>query len=186
MSNFKPEIIEPGTVTWPFRLGDVVRDRINGLEGVAIARLYHITGCDRFLIESAAQDGKKGEAFGASAERLELVKAQPEFHRDEVPPARVGLGDVVRDYSTGLEGRVTVIEVPLFGACRCNVEAGWDKKKMAIAEGWLVDEPFLEVLKPFKTPAEKQADTQKPAKTSRGASRVGREFMPKTRGLSGY
>ena len=54
---FRPEIQKPGSLSWPFRLGDEVKDKLNGLTGVVIGRFFHITGCDTFAVEIVLKEG---------------------------------------------------------------------------------------------------------------------------------
>lgn len=55
-------------------LGTVVKDRITGFSGVAIARTLWLFGCDRILVQPKdVKDGKIVEAQAFDEMQLELV-----------------------------------------------------------------------------------------------------------------
>lgn len=165
----------PGSKTFPFRLGDEVRDKINGLSGVAVSRIYHVTGCDTFLVELPVADGKPGEKINVSGDRLELVAAFPERHIDELPEDTICLGDRVKDHMTGASGRVSLIEVPLFGTTRVCIEPGFNDREKKVGEAWMTDTHFVEVIEPI-TPKSPDAPAE-PVKPKRdGACRLPRNI----------
>lgn len=176
----KPEIKQPGSLTWPFRLGDEVKDSISGLTGVAIARIFHSTGCDRFTIEPPANDGKIGELASFDGNRLELVTAHPERHREDEVPAdlHIQLGDQCKSLLSGIAGTCLHIHVPLFGAVQVDISPPWDPKTKAMPDGYFVDAAFVEVTVPY-TPRPKAAQTPKPSEKDRGASPLPRNFDPR-------
>lgn len=178
--NKKPSIHQPGSCTWPFRIGDKVRDKINGLEGVAVARFYHITGCDRFAVELPAEGGKPGEIFHCDAQRLELVEAFPERHRsDEVPvDLHIKLGDECKSLIHGLAGVATIIHVPIYGAIQVDIDPKWDAKEKKMPEGYFVDAAFIEVTKPY-TPGEVKKEPTEAVQKSRGCSRMPKNYEPR-------
>lgn len=178
--NDKPVIQQPGSLTWPFRLGDKVRDKINGLEGIAINRAYHMTGCDRFTIELPADGGKPGEIYSCDGNRLELVEAFPDRHRvDEVPDGlHVKLGDECKSMIHGIAGVATIILVPLYGAIQIDIDPKWDAKEKKMPEGYFVDAAFVEVTKPY-TPGQPKAKPTEAIQKSRGACKMAKNFEPR-------
>lgn len=177
MAAEKPSIPEPGSLTWPFRLGDRVKDKINGLEGTATNRFFHMTGCDRFAVELDPKDGQPGEYFHADGNRLELVKSNPDHHREEVPDVHYKLGDKVRSLVDRLEGSVHSINVPLFGSTQASVHPPWDPKEKKMPDGFMVDSAFVDVITPY-TPRPKAETKPKPnAKQERGATSLGRGWL---------
>ena len=57
------------------RPGDVVRDVVSGIEGLATGVCLHLTGCDTVGISRpVGADGKVPEPYWADANRLEVVK----------------------------------------------------------------------------------------------------------------
>lgn len=172
-----PVIPAPGENVWPFKLGDEVRDTINGLSGILVTRFYHRTGCDRFAIEMPPKDNAIPENYHVDAGRLELVKAFPERHIDEVPDLHFKLGDTARDKMLGLTGIIGIIEVPLYGAPRASIDPEWDAKTKKLPEGFFVDGHVIEVIKAYDSRPKAETKPKPDAKPSRGACR-----MP-TRGL---
>ncbi|UIS25278.1 hypothetical protein [Erythrobacter phage vB_EliS-L02] len=176
----RPAIKQPGENTFPFRLGDRVKDKINGLTGTATNRLYHVTGCDRFMIEIDSDDKtKKPELYTADANRFELVEARPDLHTEEVPDLHVRLGDKVVDLLHGLTGRVTLINVPLHGSAQVSVDPQWDAKEKKMPEGYFVDAPFVEVKETWDNrpkaetrPTEEQKKKEKPGACRMPSERV--------------
>jgi hypothetical protein len=173
----KPVIPQPGELTWGFRLGDRVKDKINGIEGVAMGRIFHLSGCDRFVVEQDVVDGE-AKHYHCDGSRLELHTAFPDRHRNELPDGRVRLGDKVRDITSGLTGTAAIISVPLIGAVQIDIQPLYDAKTNKMPEGYFVDEHLVEVLTPY-TPAEKAAEpvvekTEAPKVKGRGSMRMGK------------
>jgi hypothetical protein len=153
----KPVIPQPGELTWGFRLGDRVKDKINGIEGVAMGRIFH---------------------YHCDGSRLELHTAFPDRHRNELPDGRVRLGDKVRDITSGLTGTAAIISVPLIGAVQIDIQPLYDAKTNKMPEGYFVDDHLVEVLTPY-TSAEKAAEpvvekTEAPKVKERGSMRMGK------------
>jgi len=56
-------------------LGDKVRDRITGFEGIASAHAKHLTGCDRVWVSPrVGGDGKPIEGVWVDIDMLEIVE----------------------------------------------------------------------------------------------------------------
>lgn len=167
----------PGSQVFPFRLGDRVRDKINGLEGTAIVRLFHISGCDTFIIERDANKEKmeRGEIADNNGDRLELVTARPELHKNEIPDVGIFLGDEARDLVHGIAGVVTHIIVPLYGAVQIQICPKYDEKDKKLPESYVVDAHHVEVTKALN-PIPKTAAPKPAAPQERGASPVARNF----------
>ena len=168
----KIEIPQPGTNKWPFGLGDRVKDKINDLHGTVIERVYHMTGCDRFMIELDLSSGTKPEYYVTEAERIELVEARAALHREEVPDIHVELGDIVTDTVSNLTGRVTAITVPLTGAIRCIIDPGWNKKEHKLSEPHYADVPFVVVDKAYRDRPAETKKVSEETKKSRGPVRM--------------
>lgn len=168
----------PGSQVFDFKLGDRVRDKINGLEGTAIVRVYHISGCDTFIVELDAdkEKGERGTLRDVIGQRLELVEAKPELHVNELPGEdfHIHLGDEVRDLVHGMAGIATHISVPLYGTKQIQIAPMYDHKAQKLPDGWLVDAHHVEVTKalnPAPKPAKKAAA---PAPQERGCTPLGR------------
>jgi hypothetical protein len=76
-------------------LGDKLRDRVTGFEGIAVARTEWLNGCVRFAIQPhQLHEGKVIDATYFDAEQLEVVEAKAvqlkvkETGGDRVTPAR--------------------------------------------------------------------------------------------------
>ena len=57
-------------------LGDKVKDKITGFEGIAVARTKWLTGCERITIEpmGLGEDGKVKKLETFDVERVEVCK----------------------------------------------------------------------------------------------------------------
>ena len=56
------------------KLGQKVRDRVTGLEGIAYARLTFLYGCDRITIQPAVdKDGKVPDAWDCDEPQVDIV-----------------------------------------------------------------------------------------------------------------
>lgn len=168
----------PGSQVFPFALGDDVRDKISGVAGTAMVRIFHISGCDTFIIEGPADKKKneRGALMDVMGQRLELVTAHPERHINEIPGEdfHVHLGDEVRDLVHGIEGVATHITTPLFGARQIQVAPKWDAKEKKLPEGWIVDAHHIEVVKPLNVAPKPAKQQPAPAPVERGATPLGR------------
>jgi hypothetical protein len=164
---FKPVLTPPGLKDNGFRLGDEVVDTINGIKGVAVARTYHITGCDTYGVELPIVDNKEPERYFTSATRLALDVAHPERHIDEVPDGRICFGDTVKDHTSGMIGTVTHFSVPLSSAIQINIQPPYDNKAGKMPDSFFVDEHMVEVTTPYTPreplPEEKRKRTDGPA-----------------------
>ena len=57
-------------------LGDKVRDRVSGLEGIVVARTNWLNGCIRFTIQpQELKDGKPVDTSWFDIEDMELVRS---------------------------------------------------------------------------------------------------------------
>ena len=57
-------------------LGDLVRDRITGFEGITVAHYAHLNGCNQFSVQSQIlKEGKPVDAVYFDATQLDLVEA---------------------------------------------------------------------------------------------------------------
>jgi hypothetical protein len=56
-------------------LGDLVRDKVTGFEGIVTSHAQHLTGCDRFWIEPRVDsEGKTREGRWTDIDLLEIVE----------------------------------------------------------------------------------------------------------------
>lgn len=175
MPKNKIEIHQPGTLTWPFKIGDQVKDKITGKIGVVTSRHYHVTGCDRFMVEVFGKKEDATETIVEDGNRFELYLAHPERHIDEVPDIHVKLGDLVKDRFTGITGRAMIIMVPLYGAVRVTIEPPFDKKTNTLPQGYFVDIISIEVVEPYDDRPKTEQKPNSETKKSRGHTRMGGE-----------
>lgn len=59
------------------KLGDRARDIVSGFEGIVVAKIQYLTGCDRYSLEGKHVLGAKAEDYYQTfdASRLELIEA---------------------------------------------------------------------------------------------------------------
>lgn len=172
MTDSKPVLDPIGTLVHGFRLGDEVKDIFNDIKGRAVERHYHMTGCDRFAVEPAPTDGKPGETFVVTNERLKRVKEHTKYHRDEAPDLHVKLGDKVTSQTMGISGIATVIVVPLFGSVRVCIEPQWDAKTKKMPEPFLCDVAFVKVDEAYDGRSLTEQKPKPTAKREPGNSRL--------------
>lgn len=56
------------------KLGDMVKDRVTNMEGIAVSRTEYLNGCIRFGVQQAmTTDGKVPDAHFADVEQLEVI-----------------------------------------------------------------------------------------------------------------
>lgn len=56
-------------------LGDKVRDRISGLEGIVMSRAEHLFGCARYWLQpQEAKDGKVAEGTWFDEDAIEVIE----------------------------------------------------------------------------------------------------------------
>ena len=69
-----------------FDLGDLVKDKVSGYEGIVIVRSEWLNACRRYSIQAQAlKDGKPIEAIGLDEDNMELVQAKKVADRAEKP-----------------------------------------------------------------------------------------------------
>lgn len=81
----------------PVELGDRVRDRVSGIEGIATARTQWLNGCERWSISPrAGEDGKLPDDVWVDQQQVELCEKDPElfFSVDERPEKRLTRGAI--------------------------------------------------------------------------------------------
>lgn len=57
------------------RIGDRVRDRVGGFEGIVTGMSQWITGCDRASVQAPSKDGKLGESYWIDVHTLDVLEA---------------------------------------------------------------------------------------------------------------
>jgi hypothetical protein len=55
-------------------LGDKVRDKVTGFEGIVTGRYSYLSGCDRFGVQGVAIKGEVKEAVSFDEVHLEVIK----------------------------------------------------------------------------------------------------------------
>lgn len=58
------------------QLGDKVKDRVTGFEGVITGAAEYLTGCRQVLVQPPAKDGEFKEGRWIDDDRLELLRTQ--------------------------------------------------------------------------------------------------------------
>ncbi|MEW8027811.1 MAG: hypothetical protein AB2806_08740 [Candidatus Thiodiazotropha sp.] len=58
-------------------LGKKARDKITGFEGVVIAKVTYLTGCDQYGLTPPAKDGKVNDTQYFDEGRIELIPDSP-------------------------------------------------------------------------------------------------------------
>lgn len=55
------------------RLGQKIKDRVTGFEGVAVGRVAYLNGCIQYLIKPEAREGKMVEEEWIDEQTLEVI-----------------------------------------------------------------------------------------------------------------
>lgn len=75
-------------------LGDRVRCKISGFEGIVTSHAVCLTGCDRLSVRAGLKkDGSLGQEYWFDVPTLELIKkgvVKPESVTDQSPAKKVG------------------------------------------------------------------------------------------------
>lgn len=105
------------------RLGDLVKDRVTGFEGVAICRSEWLNRCVRITIQPRnLKDGKVIDGDCFDIEQLEVIK-QSVFDGGNCHRLHgLELGDLVKDQITGFKGVVECVDRWLNGVVRMRVQ----------------------------------------------------------------
>lgn len=56
------------------QLGDKIRDKVTGFEGIAVCHSRWLSGCDRWTIQAPAKDGKIPDLASFDVDCLEVTK----------------------------------------------------------------------------------------------------------------
>lgn len=118
------------------KIGDLIKDKISGYEGICIAHVIYMHNSDRYGLRSRElYEGKPVESVFFDEVQLEVV----EENFMEVVPCEEPLfnfGDEVKDTFTEFKGIVTAIAFWDTGCVRIGVQA------KALHDGIPVDETF--------------------------------------------
>lgn len=56
------------------QLGCKVRDKVSGLEGIVIGMSVWLSGCDRYIVQAPARDGKRPDPDSFDEHNLEVIQ----------------------------------------------------------------------------------------------------------------
>lgn len=118
-------------------LGDLVRDRISGLEGVAVSVAEYLYNMDSIGVRPQdLRDGKPAETIFIDRFYLEIVKKHV---IDSTPPqgTLIKLGDTVVDNVTSFKGIAIGKATWISGCIRIAVQStDINKEKLPVEEQW--------------------------------------------------
>jgi hypothetical protein len=112
----------------PVRLGDVVKDKITGLEGVVTGLVVYTNGTEQLGVQSEQlEQGKPVDIVWFEAPQVDIIQTQklnsPQFH-EPIP-----LGSCVKDKVSGLSGTIHSMSLWLHGCIRYSfLPTGLDKE----------------------------------------------------------
>lgn len=117
------------------KLGDPVREKVTGFEGVITTVSHEIDGSVLMGVQPRELDGgKPAEAWEFDIERLDPVSgAEAILNTSSEPISNVKLGGIYRDRVTGMEGTAVRVVEFLGGCNRITIRPKVDK------DGKLVD-----------------------------------------------
>lgn len=120
-------------------LGRWVRDRITGVEGVAITTNYHLSEMVQVGVQPLSKDGGLPDAFNFDIQNIEYATPPENFTPPVWLPPTVAidqlefdLGNKVEDIVTGMRGIATTIVVMLNGCLYVTVEGKFKKKEKSL------------------------------------------------------
>jgi hypothetical protein len=155
-------------------LGDLIRERISGVEGFAYGMSRCAFEAARVILNpQGAKDGKPLENYCADIGQFELLEKNPmriDVPREELCGMEVG--DKVVDQLSGLSGIVIWATTWLYGCCRLTIQPS-EAKDGRPAESFTVDAPQAKLLERnplgIKIPEKfKQSAKDVPVKRSTG------------------
>lgn len=110
-------------------LGAYCKDVITGIEGHAVMRMTHITGCDRYSLQPRIQGDPEGksvpECFDFDETRLivDPEKSMGGFEDFDGDEPDIKLGMYVLDNITGFKGYVIIKVVDIAGRIRFGIQS---------------------------------------------------------------
>lgn len=125
------------------QLGDKVRDKITGFEGIVVSHTVFVAGCERVGVQSQElHEGKPVSVQMFDVPNLTILEKNA-FKVPEINDGTVQLGDRVRDTVTNFKGIATSITSEITGESRVGItpEAKSDGKP---AEGYLFSGTHVE------------------------------------------
>lgn len=129
-------------------LGQRVREKLTGFEGIAVMSSLNLVGIERISVLSGiGKDGKMGEEFGFDINQLEVTDEKQVLKPKTPPKPRFQFRELVRDPITGYEGRVTVRSIHINGCVKIGVQ-GPVNKHGKVPETEYFEEPILESIEP--------------------------------------
>lgn len=159
-------------------LGDTVRDKLSGIEGIVVCKTFHLNRCEYLEVEPAAVDGRLSETIYKSIDRFEVIKEGNFGVSEDLSGNHIKLGDKVRDMVTQYEGIATMWNIPLFGQPRVAIAPGLTNEGK-LHDEYFFDEERVEVLEAKDPPVapEVKIETKKPG----CAPAMARSMQPKFR-----
>jgi hypothetical protein len=122
-----------GILNKKFGVGDVVRDRVSELTGVAIYKTEVITGTIQYAVQPGGTKDKLAEAHYIDEQQLEFVKKGPvKAVQPDYSQVKIKLGDEVEEQITGFRGiateRITYlngcVHFDCYSKCKMDGERG--------------------------------------------------------------
>ena len=80
------------------KLGDKVRCKITGFEGVAVAKTEFINGCIQWMVTPKAKGGKYPEDIGIDEGSLEVIKPKLKKREKKNDGGPVTKGQIMRGF----------------------------------------------------------------------------------------
>lgn len=129
-----------------FELGEQVRDRISGFEGVVAAISHHLTGCTRIGVDPMGKDNttRRGDTEFFFEAQLETMGDSFTVSDEPVRSVDFEMGETVRDTVTNVEGVVSTVTFNLMNCPRVAIQPVDDATE-ALDREW-VDAPRIEVV----------------------------------------
>jgi len=130
-----------------FELGEQVRDRISGFEGVVAAISHHLTGCTRIGVDPIGEENttRRPDSEFFFEEQLETMDDVFTVSDEPVRCVDFELGTTVRDTVTNVEGVVSTVTFSLMNCPRVAIQPVEDDLTDVSDRQW-VDVPRIEVV----------------------------------------
>ncbi len=129
-------------------LGDTVRDKITGFEGIAIEMATYLNGCVQFEVQPPInKEGKIPDSVWIDEQQLVVIEVS-EIEVKVIPKEviMIELGNEVRDTLLGFEGIAISRNISITGYIQYEVQPKKDKEDK-LPDSAYVNAKFLEVTK---------------------------------------
>ncbi len=140
------------------KLGQKVKDKISGFEGIAIVRVTALNGCIQYAVKPMYldKDGKIPQSESIDQQQLKIIDEKSITTRVRPKKLKFKLGDKVEHIITGFHGTTTVVVEHISGAIEYGVKPMMKPDEKKIPDAVAISQEVLALRKEKPVKVEKK------------------------------